>query len=109
MRSFARLIEKQIAKARASGGLTGLKGEGKPLAPKRIETGEEAAMSTGMRIMAEAGVIPEKFTLKKEPDAARNLYANLTTAKDRAVQMKKVSTLELRYNIAVEARRKFLR
>jgi hypothetical protein len=107
IRSLARLIETQIAKARASGPLTGLKGEGKPLPEKAIETGEQAALSTGMRIMAEAGVVPEEFTIKKDLDAARKIYGNLNTQEERDKQMAKISSLELRYNIAVEARRKF--
>jgi hypothetical protein len=109
MRSFARLIESQIAKARAAGLLTGLKGEGKPLPEQAIETGEQAALSTGMRIMAEAGVVPEEFAVKKELDAARKVYSSLTTEESRGQQMATISGLELRYNIAVEARRKFLR
>jgi len=109
MRSFARLIESQIAKARASGGLTGLKGEGKALPEIPVETGEAAVVSTGMRIIAEAGVVPEEFKIKKELDAARKAYAALTSDEARKAQMSKISSLELRHNIAVEARRKFLR
>ncbi|KEJ89208.1 DnaJ-like protein, subfamily C, member 28 domain-containing protein [Sulfitobacter donghicola DSW-25 = KCTC 12864 = JCM 14565] len=109
MRSFMRLIESQIAKARAAGGLTGLKGEGKPLPERPVETGEQAVASAGMRIMAEAGVVPEEFQIKKELDAARKIYASLSTEEERAKQMSKISSLELRYNIAVEARRKFMR
>ena len=109
MRSFARLIESQIAKARASGVLSGLKGEGKPLTEKAIETGEQAALSTGIRIMAEAGAVPEEFAIRKELDAARKIYTTLKTEEARAEQMAKISSLALRYNIAVEARRKFLR
>lgn len=109
LRSFARLIESQIAKARAAGGLTGLRGEGKPLPPPQaIETGEQAALSTGMRIMAEASVVPEEFAIKKELDAARKIYSSLKTEEARSAQMAKISGLELRYNIAAEARRKFL-
>ena len=70
MRSFLRLIESQIAKARAAGGLTGLKGEGKPLPERPVETGEQAVTSAGMRIMAEAGVVPEEFQIKQELDAS---------------------------------------
>ncbi|MEP1765247.1 MAG: DnaJ family domain-containing protein [Sulfitobacter sp.] len=108
MRSFARLIENQIAKARASGALTKLRGEGKPLPPQPIETGEQTALSTGMRIMAEAGVVPEEFGLKTELEAARKIYSSLKTEEARSAQMAEISSLELRYNIAVEARRKFL-
>lgn len=109
MRGFARFIEHQIAKARAAGGLSGLKGEGKPLAPQPVETAEQTAVSAGMRIMAEAGVMPEEFSVKKDLDAARKVYASLKTEEARAKQMSKISSLELRYNIAVEARRKFMR
>jgi hypothetical protein len=109
MRSFARLIESQIAKARASGGLSRLKGEGKPLPPQPVETAEQAATSAGMRIMAEAGVLPEEFAIKNELDAARKIFASLKTEEARSKQMSKISSLELRYNIAVEARRKFMR
>ncbi len=62
-----------------------------------------------MRIMAEAGVVPEEFQIKKDLDAARNIYAALTTEEERHKQMSKISSLELRYNISVEARRKFMR
>lgn len=105
MRSFRQLIERQITKARASGGLSGLKGEGKPLTRRPMETGAEAATSAGFRIMAEAGVLPEEFDLKNQLDAARKTYAS-TPSKATAA---KIADLEMRYNIAVEARRKFMK
>lgn len=108
MRSFRSLIERQIAKAQASGGLTGLKGEGKPLPERRVETSEEAALSTGMRIMAEAGAVPEEFTVKKELDAARRAYAGCKTDAERKPLMARLADLEMRYEIAREARRKFM-
>ncbi|WP_298842765.1 DUF1992 domain-containing protein [uncultured Roseobacter sp.] len=108
MRSFRSLIERQIAKARAEGKLSGLEGEGKPLPDRRIATGEEAAVSAGMRIMAEAGVLPEEFTLKKQLDLARTDYAACTDAGTRKELMRRISDLELRYGIAREARQKFM-
>lgn len=108
MRSFRSLIERQIAKAQASGQLSGLAGEGAPLPERRVETGEEAAVSTGMRIMAEAGVLPEEFSLKKELDAARLDFQNLAPGADKRAAMARISDLELRYNIAREARQKFM-
>ena len=107
MRRFSRLIESQIAKARSA--LTGLKGEGKPLPDLPVETGEQAVVSAGMRMMAQAGVMPEEFTIKKQLDAAKAAYASATDPDDRKAQMSRISSLELRYNIAVEARRKFMR
>lgn len=108
MRSFRSLIERQIAKARAAGLLTGLKGEGKPLPDRPVETGAEAATATGMRMMAEAGVLPEEFALKKELDRARAAYACCVDAAARKAAMARLADLELRYDIAREARRKFM-
>ncbi|WP_299862790.1 DnaJ family domain-containing protein [uncultured Roseobacter sp.] len=108
MRSFRSLIERQIAKARVAGGLTGLKGEGAPLPDRPVETGEQAAVSTAMRIMAEAGVVPEEFTLKTRLDAARKAYADAPDADTRKAAMAELADLEMRYEIAREARRKFM-
>ncbi|MBW4707704.1 DUF1992 domain-containing protein [Roseobacter sp. YSTF-M11] len=108
MRSFRSLIERQIAKARAAGGLSGLKGEGKPLPDRPVENAQEASMSAGMRIMAEAGVVPEEFGLKKQLDAARKAYADCRTDAARKEAMARLADLELRYEIAREARRKFM-
>ncbi|MGC3936399.1 DUF1992 domain-containing protein [Roseobacter sp. EG26] len=108
MRSFRSLIEQQIAKARASGALSGLKGEGRPLPDRPVETSDEAAMSTGMRIMAEAGVVPEEFALKKALEAARKSYSTCKTEAERKSAMAHLADLELRYEIAREARRKFM-
>ncbi|MBD3662803.1 DnaJ family domain-containing protein [Sulfitobacter aestuariivivens] len=109
MRSFRQLIEQQIAKSRASGGLSGLQGEGKPLPPRRAETDAEAATSAGYRIMAEAGVVPEEFALKEKLKQARQAFTAATTEATRTEASRQIADLELRYNIAVEARRKFMR
>lgn len=108
MRSFRTLIEQQIAKAQASGILSGLKGEGQPLPDRPIESCETASISAGMRIMAEAGVVPEEFALKKSLDAARKTYAAATSDTQRKEVMATLADLELRYEIAREARRKFM-
>ncbi len=55
--------------------------------------------------MAEA----EEFAIKSELDAARKIYSSLKTEDQRSKQMSKISSLELRHNTAVEARRKSLR
>ncbi len=109
MRSFRQLVERQIARNRATGGLQGLKGEGEPLPKRPVETDAEVATSTGFRIMAEAGVLPEEFALKKQLDAARKTYAAAKTAQERTEASRQIADLEMRYNIATEARRKFMR
>lgn len=108
MSRFGSLVERQIAKARAEGKLSGLRGEGARLPDRPIETSEQAAVSAGMRIMAEAGVLPEEFAIRKDLDAAR---ADLLKAGEtkRKAAMQRVADLELRYEIAREARRKFMR
>ena len=108
MSKFRTLVERQIAKTRASGGLSGLKGEGKPLPDRPVETSDQAAMSAGMRIMAEAGVLPEEFAIRRALDDARAEYAQAQTTEEKNAAMAKLSDLELRHNIAQEARRKFM-
>ncbi|WP_327284725.1 hypothetical protein [Ruegeria halocynthiae] len=59
--------------------------------------------------MAQAGVLPEEFNLKKQLDAAHVAYADLTDPGDRKAAMAKIADLEMRYNMARDARRAFLR
>ncbi|MFL4470564.1 DnaJ family domain-containing protein [Tateyamaria armeniaca] len=106
-RAFRTLIERQIAKTRAQGGLSGLEGEGKPLPHQdpSIDAGEAAAM----RIMAQAGVVPEEFTLKQKLDAAQAHFMTLVSEADKRAQSAVIADLELRYNIARESRRAFMK
>lgn len=106
LRGLRTLIENQIAKARAEGKLQGLEGEGKPLPPRDATV--DAGLEAGYKIMAEAGVIPEEFKLKKELDAARKLYAGAKSEEERKALMSRIADLEMRYNIAADARRKFM-
>ena len=108
-RSFRSLIERQIRKAQAEGQLQGLEGEGKPLPDRSGEATGDAVMAAGHRIMAQAGVLPEEFTLKKQLDAARAEYATLTEPAARKSKMAEIAELEMRYNMSRDARRAFLR
>jgi cell division protein FtsB len=63
----------------------------------------------GFRIMAEAGVLPEEITLKKQVAAQRAHLATLTDTAERKAAMADLAQLEMRQAIAEEARRKFLR
>lgn len=107
--SLGKLVERQIKKAQAEGQLEGLDGEGKPLPDRSTEAQSDPALAAGHRIMAQAGVLPEEFDLKKELDAARVAYADLTDPGDRKAAMAKIADLEMRYNMARDARRAFLR
>lgn len=104
-----RLAERQIAKARAKGELQGLKGEGEPLPDRPGDACISAGDAIGFRIMAEAGVLPEEITSKKQAAAQRAHLATLTDAAERKLAMAELARLEMRQAIAEEARRRFLK
>lgn len=102
---FDKLAEHQIRKAKLEGQLDGLKGEGKPL-DTASATGPEAV---GMRMMAEEGVLPREFQLKKEADALRADLASVTDPAARKTLMARLADIEMRRAIEEEARRKYMR
>ncbi|NHB78211.1 DUF1992 domain-containing protein [Rhodobacter calidifons] len=106
---LSRLAERQIQKARMKGRLQGLEGEGKPLPDRRGDAFVSPGDAVGFRIMAEAGVLPEEITLKKQVIAQRKVLAGLTDQAERKAAMAELARLEMRQAIAEESRRKFLR
>lgn len=100
---FHNLVERQILKAKAEGKLHGLAGEGRPL-PDRPP---EDATAVGMRIIAEAGVLPKEFELKKQVDAQLEVLRETTCPEERKNEMSKLADLQLKLSIEQEARRKF--
>ena len=68
---LSRLAERQILRARLQGQLQGLAGEGKPLPDRPGDAFISPGDAIGFRIMAEAGVLPEEITLKKQADVLR--------------------------------------
>lgn len=105
---FRNLIEQQIQKAIAEGQLKNLDGAGKPLAALDGDGITDATTQVAVRLMAEAGAVPEEFALKKRLDAAREAYRAATTDAERRAAMTTIADLELRHAIAVEARRRFM-
>lgn len=106
---LSRLAERQIQKARLKGELQGLEGEGKPLPDRPGDAFVSPGDAVGFRIMAEAGVLPEEITLKKQVAAQRAHLATLTDEADRKAAMAELARLEMLQAIAEESRRKFLR
>lgn len=106
---LSRLAERQIQKARLKGQLQNLKGEGKPLPDRPGNAFVSAGDAMGFRIMAEAGVLPEEITLKKQVAAQRAHLATLTDGAQRKEAMSELARLEMLQAIAEESRRKFLR
>ncbi|MEH6392636.1 MAG: DUF1992 domain-containing protein [Sulfitobacter sp.] len=105
---FERLVERQIQKALAEGKLRGLEGEGRPLADRSGEAFIDMATAVAGRIMAEAGALPEEFKIKKLLDAAKQSYREAEGDDAKHVAMALIADLQQRYNIAVEARRRFM-
>ena len=108
MRSLRQLIERQILKAKAEGKLEGLEGEGKPLPERPEEAVVDPALAAGYRIMAEAGALPEEFRLKKELDQARADWRASEDEAEKKKLMARIADLEMRHNIARDARKKFI-
>ncbi|MEX0316707.1 MAG: DUF1992 domain-containing protein [Ruegeria sp.] len=109
LRNLQDLIERQIRKAQAEGQLDGLEGEGAPLPDRSSEALSDPALAAGHRVMVQAGVLPEEFEIKKKLDAARTHYASLTDPEERKAAMSRLADLEMRYNMARDARRAFMR
>ena len=108
-RALRELTERQITKALNDGQLSGLEGEGRPLPDRSGVTFSDMATQVAVRIMAEAGALPEEFTLKKALLAARSAYGDAKTAAEKRLAMALIADLEQRYHIAQEARRSFMR
>lgn len=108
-RSLQQLTEQQIQAAIARGQLSGLSGEGKPLPDHAARSLGDMATEVAMRIMAEAGALPEEFRIRKALDAARAAYGKAATPEEKRLAMALIADLDLRYNTAVEARRAFMK
>ncbi len=109
MSRFSKLTEAQIAKARAEGQLDDLEGEGQPLPKREGEGFLDAGLGVGLRAMSQAGVVPEEIELKKALDEARARYAKAETDEEKHAIMKELAELNLKYEIAREARQKFFK
>lgn len=105
---FRDLVERQMLKAIAEGKLQGLEGEGKPAPDRTGEVCTDMATQAAMRIMAEAGALPEEFRLKKLLDTARQTYRDACNDEEKRAAMIVIAALDPKYNVAVEARRKFM-
>jgi hypothetical protein len=106
--SLSRLVERQILKALAEGKLRGLEGEGKPMPDRSGEAFTDMATAVAVRIMAEAGALPEEFKIKKLLEAAKQNYREAEGDDAKRITMALIADLQQRYNIEVEARRRFM-
>lgn len=106
---LSRLAERQILRFQMKGGLQCLAGEGKPLPDRPGDAFTSPGDAIGFRIMAEAGVLPEEITLKKQVQAQAAHLATLAEGPDHKAALAKLADLQMRQAIAEEARRRFLK
>lgn len=106
---LSRLAERQIKKSQLQGGLQGLEGEGKPLPDRSGDAFVGAGEAVGFRIMAQAGVLPEEITLKKQVAEQMAHLATLTDEAERKAAMARLAELQMKQAMAEEARRRFMR
>ena len=104
-----RLVERRILKAGAEGQMQNLPGEGEPLPDRSGDAHVDPGLAAGYRIMAEAGVVPEEFRLKKEIDTLSERLSTVTDPEARKTLQNQISVLETKRGIAIDARRKFHR
>ena len=106
--SYRELTEAQILRAMSEGKLKGLEGEGKPL-PDQVDVAfADMPTQRAFRIMAEAGALPEEVKFRKLRDGARATYRNASSDEERQLAVAVIAQLDLRYTIALEARRTFM-
>ena len=104
-----RLAERRMKFALAKGELRGLEGEGKPLPDRTGDAFVTAGEAVAFRMMAEAGALPEEIILKKAADAQRAVLAGLTDPAERKAGMATLAEIEMRREMAIEARRRFMK
>lgn len=109
MTNWNRLTEAQIRKAEADGTLRGLEGEGKPLPHRPGDALIDPGDAVGFRIMAEAGALPEEIKLKAALDRARRDWQAASDPDHKKRLMAQFADLQMRFDIACDARRTFLK
>lgn len=102
MHWFERIALRRADEAEAKGELRGLRGEGKPLDPEYLRETTEDVLH---RMMADGGFIPEEFQLRKEVETQRAVLAQIEDPEERHQLQRRIALLELRANIATDARR----
>lgn len=96
------MIENAIREAQARGEFDNLPGAGKPLENPSNPT--DAVLD---RLMSESQAVPPAVLLKREIAASRERLKSLTTEETRKEELKKLSELQTRLSIELEAARKF--
>ena len=106
MHWFERIAQRAIDKAAAEGKLSGLAGEGRPLDPERLR---ESADDVLHRMMADGGCLPQEVTLARDIEAKRAVLAQIEDEAERRALGRRIALMELKRNVAADARRRAMR
>ena len=103
------LTERLIGRAAEDGSLQGLEGEGKPLPQAEGGAFVDATEAAGFRIMAREGALPPEVVLAKQAQALRRQLAGEADEAARKRIMARLSDVEMRRAMRMEARRRHMR
>ncbi|SLN50247.1 J-domain-containing protein [Roseisalinus antarcticus] len=101
---LARIAERLIECARDEGRLSNLKGEHRPLDLPSGNPHVDVMTEVGHRVMAENGAIPPEVVMRKSLAEARDALKSAIGEAERRTARSRVADLELRCNMAAEAR-----
>ncbi|KAA9008054.1 DnaJ family domain-containing protein [Histidinibacterium aquaticum] len=104
MSFLSRIAERLIDAAQKNGDLSGLKGEGAPVAVKGGNPHVDVVTEVGHRVMAENGAVPPEVVMRRQLAEARADFRAAETEDEKKRAMLRIADLELRYNMATEAR-----
>ena len=102
MHWFERIALRRCDEAAAKGELRGLPGEGRPIPREKLRESAEDVLHP---MMADGGFIPEEFQLRKQVEAQRAVLDQIDDPEERSQLQRRIALLELRANIATDARR----
>lgn len=102
--NWQRLAERRMLAALAEGKLSHLAGEGSPLPPAPPTAFVDPGEAVGLRIMAEAGYVPEEIRLRNLLEGLRRAWRDETNPELRRELMARIADAEMREAIARESR-----
>ncbi len=105
---LSRLAERRMLAAETEGKLSHLQGAVTALPPRYEGAFMDPGEAIGFRIMAEAGWVPAELELNKQLLAARIAWQHAQSPEEKRARMAEIADLDMRHEIAREARLAFM-
>lgn len=103
MYAFEIIAERRILEAMERGEFDNNPFAGKPLPPDGLDN-VSPELRMAIKIMRNAGVLPEEFTLRKEISSLNELLAICASDEEKIALRVKLNEKQLRYNMIMEKR-----